>query len=371
MIRRLYRTPIPEGSFRDAGETQRTELSKLSALSGSGSVESTGTSPGELSLQVQYRGKYAGRLAKELAELLHSDSFSGLPYAPVEGSAEDDGYYSAESVSPGRIRPQTDRAVNVDATLARDGTRGNQLQGVATAQSKRQNDFGSEQVTRIGIPASASMVRWWDGTAATEYPAPVATRSAEYGDLAIYDVDAASFADPTLLYKPASYDSVGDVDVGVWDTYGAASKRDQKDVVQWQRVFSPQHDARGAMVLENGLLRLTLDDDAETISAERWSSGSWSSVSLGTSSWAPVDVDVRHISPARLEVRILFSDGSNRYPLDCLLSRGDVDALFARTPNAQSATPAGLVDLLDAIASTTIYSAGAEQTLVKREEVSQ
>lgn len=42
-----------------------------------------------------------------------------------------------------------------------------------------------------------------------------------------------------------------------------------------------------------------------------------------------------------------------------------------RTPNATSDTPPGLIDLLDPIASTTIYDAGEEQRLVSREEVSQ
>jgi len=45
--------------------------------------------------------------------------------------------------------------------------------------------------------------------------------------------------------------------------------------------------------------------------------------------------------------------------------------LFVRTPNAQSATPQGLIDLLDPIAATTIYDAGASQKLVTREEVSE
>ena len=388
MTRRLYRTPIPESAFRDTGETARTELSKLSALSGTGSVQATGTSPGELQLQVQYRGKYAGRLALEFSELLHSDAFTGLPYAPASGSAEDDGYYSAESVSPGRIRPQTDRVVNVDATLARDGTRATHLQAVETSKSSRTNDFGSDQTTHIGVPASASLVRWWDGDAATEYPTPVATRTAEFGNIEIYDADAASYTQPTLLYKPASYDAIGNVDVGIWDTYGAGSKRDADDVVQWQRVFSTQHDPRGALVLSNGLLRLTLDDEAETITAELWDGGSygdggygdggygtgdgsWSPVTLGASGWAPVDVDVRTISPARLEARVLWSDGSERYPLDAILSRGADKVLFARTPNAQSATPQGLIDLLDPIAATTIYDAQASQQLVKKTEVSQ
>jgi len=124
-------------------------------------------------------------------------------------------------------------------------------------------------------------------------------------------------------------------------------------------------------VLENGLLRLTLDDEAEAISAARWSSGSWTPADLGSSGWAPVDGDVRHISPARIEARVLWSDGSTRYPLDLILQRGMPDALFVRTPNATSATPSTLVDYLTPIASTTIYDAGAEQALVAREEVSQ
>lgn len=390
MIRRLYRTPIPESAYRDSGETQRTELAKLSALTGQGSVQQTGTSPGELTLNVQYRGEYAGRLALELSELLHSDAFTGLPYAPKSGSAEDDGYYSAESVSPGRIRPQTDRAVNVDATLARDGTRATHLQAVATSKGSRDNDFGTDQTTHIGVPASASLVRWWDGDAATEYPSPVATRTAEYGDVEIYDVDAASYSQPTLLYKPTGYDAIGDVDTGVWDTYAEGAPQLDADgpiygykgygdggygegsgFVQWQRVFSPQHDLRGEFVIENGLVKLTLTDSS--IAAERWDDGlnTWTEVTLGSSSWAPVDVDVREIAPARVEARILFSDGTSRYPLDCILSRGDVDGLWARTPNAQSATPNGLVTLLDPVAQTTIYDAGASQGLAPRTEVEQ
>ncbi len=392
MIRRLYRTPIPESAYRDSGETQLTELSKLAALSGSGSVQSTGTSPGELTLNVQYRGRYAGRLALELSELLHSDAFTGLPYAPTEGSAEDDGYYSAESVSPGRIRPQTDLAVNVDATLARDGTRATHLQAVATSKNSRSNDFGNDQTTHIGVPASASLVRWWDGEAATEYPSPVETRSAEYGSIEIYDVDGSSYSDPTLLYKPSGYDPIGDVDVGVWDTYEVGAPKLDVDgtiygygegsyggggyggvdgVIQWQRVFASEHDRRGEFVIENGLLKLTLTDTS--ITAEQWDEGSnaWAQISLGSSSWAPVDVDVRTIAPARLEARILFSDGTSRYPLDAILSRGADKVLFARTPNATSATPQGLIDLLDPIASATIYDAGAEQTLTAREEVEQ
>jgi len=54
-----------------------------------------------------------------------------------------------------------------------------------------------------------------------------------------------------------------------------------------------------------------------------------------------------------------------------VLSRGAEDALFARTPNASSATPQGLIDLLEPIASETIYDVGAEQALVKREEVAE
>lgn len=372
MTRRLYRTPIPESAYRDTGETNRSELAKLAGLTGGGVVEQTGTSPGEITLNIQYRGEYAGRLALELTELLHSDAFGGLPYAPVSGSAEDDGYYSAESVSPGRIRPQTDRAVNVDATLAKDGTRASHVQGAATSRSPVENDFGSDQTTHVGAPASASLVRWWDGGAAVEYPSPVATRSAEHGDVEIYSVGAAGVGvdDPMLVYRPAGYDTIGDVDVGVWDTYGAASITDSEGVTAWQRVFSRDHDPRGKLVLENGLLRLTLSDSS--IAAERWdaSTSSWTGQSLGTSDFEPLDVGIRSIAPARVEARVLFGDGSERYPLDCILSRGAEDALWVRTSNAQSGTPPGLVDLLDPVASETIYDAGETQTLVSREEVS-
>lgn len=375
MTRRLYRTPIPETAFRNTDETGRSNVAKLAAIQGGSSVQSVGTEPGELSLDVQYKGTYAGRLALELVELLHTDSVQPVPYAPTSGQSEDDGYYAAESVTAGRIRPQTDAVVNVDARLVREGTRASHLQAVETSKSNPKNDFGSDQVTHVGAPADASLVRWWDGGATVEYPTPVATRTAEYGDVDIYDVDAASFSDPTLVYAPAGYDGIGDVDAKVWDTYGGASKTDANGVVQWGRVFSPEHDYVGEAVIENGLLRLTLDEANQTIAAERWDTSlatpAWSSVSLGTSSWYPVDVDVRTIAPARIEARVLFSDGSSRYPLDMVLSRGDESALWVRTPNATSTTPSGLVTLLDPIAQTTTYDAGEEQGLAERTEVEQ
>ncbi len=345
----LYFSPIPQPSQPQEATTTGKNLSTLDSVDlNSTVVEALGSRAADVTVEGQYRygAKYSTKFARELDELADSAFTNVSLFGDIDGEdISRPGYYAIESATVEPLHPNSFDVWIYDLSLTLEGTRGSHRQAVETSKDAKQNDFGSDQETRVAIPSAATHVEWWDGTAETESPSPVEARTTAYGDVDVYDVDAAPFDDPTLLYRSPEYELERDLHCRLWDTYGRGSKTDSDGVVQWVRAFATDHEPRGAMVLENGLLRLTLDDEAETISAERWSSGSWTDEALGTSSWAPVDVDVRHISPARLEVRILFSDGSSRYPLDCILSRGDVDALFVRTPNAQSATPSGLVDL--------------------------
>ncbi len=373
----LYFSPLPQTSQPEETTTTGKQLSTLDAVDlDSTVVQAIGSQAADVSLDGQYRygTKYATKFARELDELADS-AFTNLPlFGDVDGEdISRPGYYAVEEAVVEPLHPNSHDVWTYDLSLTLEGTRSSHRQAVKTSKDSKDNDYGSNETTYISIPAKASLVEWWDGNAVTESASPVETRASAYGDLEVYDVDAAGVGDyPTLLYRPAEYALERDLHCRLWDTYGRDAKHSDEGIVHWVRAFNTGHDPRGELVLENGLLRLTLDDVDETITAERWDAGSssWTSVSLGTSSWYPVDVDVRTIAPARLEARILWSDGSQRYPLDLVLSRGDVDALFARTPNAQSSTPSGLVDLLEPIAQTTIYDAGAEQALAAREEVS-
>lgn len=369
----LYFSPIPTTAQPQESTTTGKDLSTLDAVDLSSSkVEAIGSQAADVTINGQYRygTKYATKFARELDEL----SDSAYTSVPLFGDGDDEasrpGYYAIDQAVVEPLHPNSHDVWTYDLSLTLEGTQATHRQAVATSKVSVENDFGSDQTTYIAIPADASIVEWWDGDAATEEPTPIETRTSAFGDLDVYSLNAASYSDPTLLYRSPGYEADRDVHCRLWDTYGRGSKTDSDGVVQWVRAFATDHEPRGKLVLSNGLLRVTLDARGETMSAERWSSGSWSAVSIGVG-WAPVDVDVRAIAPARIEARILFSDGSERYALDMILSRGATDALFARTPNAQSPTPSTLMDWLDPIASTTIYSAQPEQTLVARTEVAE
>lgn len=373
----IYTQPADESSLSREGATAQAQTSGTPTLleSGTPTAETISLQPGERALDGAYRGEDAHILAQELRQLFDAPGYSAVPVYSDATEATWEGYYTLSRLEISPWKPQAFANLQeYRGALEQTGSRRSHWRAVETSKDSKPNDFGSDQVSEIGVPALASHVRWWDGDAAESYPTPARTETTEHRDVEIYDVDAAPYSKPTLLFDLA-YSEEGWADCTVWDDRGFGSREDANGDVQWARVFDPSFSPDGEFVLSNRLLRIHVDDDAQTISAERWDSTlttpAYSSVSLGASSWAPIDVDVRGIAPARLAARILFSDGTSRYPLDCILARGDTDALFVRTPNAGSATPQGLIDLLTPIAQTTIYDAGETQALEKRTEVEQ
>lgn len=372
----LYTSPIPQQTQPEEATTTGKQLSTLDAVDlNSTAVEAIGSQAADVTVNGQYLygAKYSTKLARELDELSDS-AFTNLPlFATGDSEVPRPGYYAIDEATVEPLHPNGHDVWTFDLSLTLEGTPATHLQAVetTTTSDRLYHGFGNDQTRYVAIPAAADLVEWWDGNATTESPSPVETRSSAFGDVEVFDADTASFADPTLIYRTPGFAAERDLHCRLWDTYGRGSKTDSDGIVQWVRAFATDHELRGKWVVSNGILRLTLTDTS--ISAERWdaANSTWSAVSLGTSSWAPIDVDIRTVAPVRIEARIRFSDGSSRYPMDMVLSRGDENALWARTPNAQSDTPPGLIDLLDPVASTTIYDTHDVQTLVPREEVSQ
>jgi hypothetical protein len=235
------------------------------------------------------------------------------------------------------------------------------------------NDFGNEVTAELGVPATATRARWYDAeTGELAEPAVQATREAEFGTLELVDAQAAPFASPTLIYD-LPYGQFGDVDVGVWDTYGRP-KRDSDGIVAWQRVFDSAHDYRGASVLDTGLLRLTADDEANSLTAETWddAAGQWDSLALGASDWELYDWDVRSIGSVAVTVVAEFRDSTQSptafYALRGTLARG-ATAVKWFIPDGGGAVPSGLQSLLEPIANESVVTTGATAELVPRREV--
>lgn len=375
----IYRSTIPIDAFTNQDERKQRQLAKIGLVNGGSDLETVSSEPGTLRLDGQYRGQLSDMLATELRELLDADGVEPLPLHGIGDQIAEDGYYSAENIDGGKVDPHTDKANSFRGELVRKGTRASHWRGQQTATMQVQNDFGSDQTASIALPATARKVRWFDGL--TTEPATVtSTVSAEYGDVDFYDVEEPSFysinnggTNPTLIYELA-YADEGDVDPGVWDTYGRTQTTTAggNTVFQWQDVFSMDHEFRGDVVVNNGLLKLTLDEATQSITAEQWNNGtsSWDSVSLGSSTWQLFDVDITNVSMSRVEAQLTFEDSDGSlYALDMVLQRGRSQALWTRPENETNGTPSGLQTLLSPIATTSIFDPVAQTSLVPRSEV--
>ncbi|WP_435346033.1 hypothetical protein [Haloarchaeobius sp. HRN-SO-5] len=375
MTLQLYTLPLPRGGARGGQGARATSVAAAGTLSGSTPVvEDVASQPGDLTLEGVYRGTYAAKMARELDELGSSSEINTVALFDQDQSvqASQAGYYVVESVDTNPERALSDRLYRWRLSLRRQGTQASHWRAVQTAESQPRNDFGNDTTTAyIGIPATASKVRWYDAeTGAVESASVATTRNAEYGDVDMYDTLAPSFSAPTLLFE-VPYRDEEDTDLRVWDTRGNTSKTDGNGYVQWAKVFDTTHDPSGSLVVDNGLLRLTFDDANNSLGVEQWddSGGSWTSVSLGTSDWQLFDTDLRRIGQSDVRGRVEFEDpvGGSFCTLTMSLQRG-FDTVRWLEPTTEP-TPSGLVNLLSPIANTSSYERSPSQTVTAREEV--
>jgi hypothetical protein len=374
--RRLYALTFPEGIQTRAENTLRKAQQRQGVLgSDTGNVESIASEPGERPLTVEYPDEYARLRATELRELASGLS-QPLPYYGTTASTPTDGYYSVSQVNrAGPVDPRSGKFQRVRVTVTKEGTPASHWRQVMTDPVQVDHPFGTTTEAEVGVPAAASKVRWFNAeTGATEAPTVQATRTGEDGDVDILDATASSYDAPDLLYELA-FAEEGITDPRVWDDQGNSSRTDANGALQWQKVFAASHRYEGKIVIDNDLLRVTIDEPADPgISAERYTSGSWSSVSLGASDWQVFDWDIRSVGTARVGGVAEFQDTTQSptvyHTLRWRIDRGAEDVLWS----SDSAVPSGLQTLLDPIAAPRILDAfGSIQAtptgLRSREEV--
>lgn len=377
MVYKLYRTPIPRDALRAVAPSVRRQLAQAGVLNGEPTAQNIAGTPPDLTLRGSYRGTYAEMLGTEIRELLQSN-FTYLPL--YEQNAADTlaerGFYIVQQGQSGRAEPRSPTAVSFDGALVRSNTRASAWVAVATnpTQPAPGNDFGTATTARLGVPAAATRVRWYNPeTGVRAEPVVQATHEAEFGTLELVDAQAAPFASPTLIYD-LPYERFGDVDVGVWDTYDRP-KRDGDGTVAWQRVFDSAHDYRGASVIDTGRLRLYADDSDPDLSAETWddTAGEWTPVALGTSDWELYDWDVRAITPVQVTVIVEFRDATQSpaayTQLRGIVTRGRAAVQWLLPTNTSGPVPAGLQTLLDPIADPSVVTINASTDLLARTEV--
>ncbi|WP_135851295.1 hypothetical protein [Halorussus salinus] len=380
--RDLYTLTIPADSQTSTGTKARRNTSKRGLLGGdTGTVESLSTAPDQRTLRGQFRGRDAEPMAAELAELFEASEFEAVAYSAAESaptaSTPADGYYTPETLDVRRLDPRAEGVVAFDGAMTRVGTRDSHRRAVETAVAQVENDFGNEQTAHVGIPSAATDVRWFDPeTTATEPPDDefVETRAGEHGSVDVYDLHASSLSldDPTLVYD-LPYVEEGKTDPTVWDDRGANSKFDEEGLLQWQRAFVTDHGFVGNPVLDNGLVRVRLDEKAG-LSVVEWEDEDalWATVEVGTSEWSLSTATVTRIGPARVEAQCRFTkSGHARSPfaLDVRLPRGFERPQLLVAESEEPPTPSGLQTLLKATANQQDYSSQVEQGLVGCGEV--
>lgn len=389
----LYNLVVPEESQTRQNDTISRSVSKQGTVGdGRPSAESVSVSPTDRTLRGWYRGKYSSMLARQFEELFDATGIEEVPYWTIDGTSNDDGYYSLENVNIQRADPRTDKVHQFDGRLTQVGTRRSHWRAIQTAVDTVTNDFGNTTEQEIAVHERSSKVRWFDRTGGGTESATVQRRVAgEGGTVEIYDTSEPTFGDPTLIYEiPHRFE--GRTNCRIWDSNGRSEFEYLNNteppkvgtatvgpdthvggvgVKSWARVFTTNHDFRGHAVIDNGILRLEFYEQQGHIRATRWDSNinDWATVSLGSTDWHLFDVDLTHVGLSRVEAQVTFSDSTgSQYTLDMALSRGAESALWIRPVNESSGVPAGLESRLDPIAKTTDKDTGEKMTLVRRED---
>jgi len=399
---RLYTVSVPDGAKMNGQERGEREVSDIGAIAGgSTAVTSLGLSAGERTLRVQYKGYNDAILGEMLAELAESETLETVPYFGVnpDGTRDhtkQDGYYTVSRVTDETPDQRSESYPTVDLTMKKKGTRNSHWRYEPAKPTASENQFGNDTTEYIGVPAAATKVRWHDRDINLSGATPASTVTTEFGDVDIYHGSDSPYSSLSLIYD-LPYNEEGKTDVAVWDTRGAATKTDTvggEAVLEWSKVFHTYHDFRGSATLSNGRVRLTVDEDNQSLSAEEYTSGSWSDVALGASDWQILDLDITTIDYSRIAGTMEFEDSTDGsiYRLNFVLRRGATGFIFYIPDNLTSTSdtgygidygtdygtggsgtqedvPQGLKDLLDPIASPYTVLMNTNQTVRKRSEV--
>lgn len=375
----IYTLVIPEDAKTNTTADGRREVRSPGLIGGgTPSAQAAGLNPGSRRLAATLRGQRSDVMAEEVRELWDAPDYERVPYFSSGAVREGDGYYVLEDVTVEPIETrQAASAHTITGGMEKVGTRSSHLRRVDTVPAVIENDFGNTDLTEIGVASAATRVRWWEPqTGSLEVATPVRTEQGEFSDVDVFEVSNTTLSGVGDAAAPLVYDLVyaeeGRVDVGLWDTRNT-TKTDANGNVQWQKVFTHEHEFEGEAVLDNGLLRVRVDATAGTISAEAWNetTTAWEAVALGTSDWVPDDLDVYRVEPADVSAQVEFRNtvDNSLYALNVSLKRGWTDALCVRAPGESGTTPAGLQTLLDPIASPSLNDPDETTALAEREEV--
>lgn len=432
----LYKIPLDESAQPTEREVDQSDLAQLAALQGDESlVDQLSSNPSDVTLsgRIQYGDPYAKIIASELEEIATS-AIDTLPVFRVsDRNWEGRGYYEIQSVDVEPVHPNSDEVYQYDISLSFDDTRANRWRAIESnprgpgEDGGVDHEFGNEVEAVVGIPETATKAQWYDKDSGDRKVAePVDTVESEFGAIDLYDLEDAPWyeidseieAEPPLLLYDVPYADEYGTDCRIYDTRGEAQKYvefdDDHRARVWQSVFSTGHEPEGAIVLDNGVLRVWLDEgqvdlevaDGETytvesgqlerytsadiqgtldvqgelqltgepgsLRAQRWNgfSDDWDEVSLPPTRWGIYDVNVREVGMVRDEVQVTFVDGTELFALNLILVAGHDGILIDLPDGEDGPIPTGIESQLEPIASESVVDPGPRKTLRSKQTLS-
>jgi hypothetical protein len=367
--RRLHILPIDaDAQLFSQTDVQRNQATQAPVANGPRSVRSVSLDPDERLLEGVYKGRYAKRTGEAFEQLAGNDALGEVAFHDIDAANAQpkDGYYTLSNATVTNPSDDADYFSQFRAVLTRAGSRRTHWRAVETNSVSVSSTFGSDSSERVGVPASASAVRWYDeATATTEDATQQSTETTPSGDVALYDPTEPSFDDPTLIHSlDYSDDSVADP--LVFDDRGNTDRSDADGIPQWAHVFSTSYGPEGRWVISNGLLRVFIDETTTGLDAERYDStnNAWISQSLNSTTWTPVDVDLRRVGQARVVAETLWEDSGSYETVTMAIHRGEDGARFP-----EGSLPSGLETHLDTIALGKTRDPQPAVSLVERSDV--
>ncbi|QCC60768.1 hypothetical protein NP511_02155 [Natrinema thermotolerans] len=370
----LYTLEFNEDEVGQISVGASPDTTEQTPLDDRGSAEMLAGPTPEISFDVVVDGPDGRRRASELEHLLSQPTVAPVAVS-IPNQPDLEGYYVGSSVDRDVVLSQDggDDHHVVPLTLSRSGTQQSHDRVLETDPTEDiDHEYGNDTTLLVGLPAAADRVQWFDLEDKTrQLASPIETRSAEGGDIEIYDLAdgeaAVGTGSPAIVYD-LDLEADGDVDVGVFDTQGSEDRAD------WARIVSPKASVDDPVVLDNGLARLRLDEPAGTLEAQQWdaTNETWTTVGLEGSQPSTVtlfDVDLVDVAMARDQAQLTFDVDGSLFSLNAIVNRGAEDVLFSIPTNESGPIPTDLEDWLAPIASSSVVDPNASKALVARNEV--
>ena len=372
----LYVTPVPDNQAHTTDEGVRAQIQQ------SGLLEAGGTATEKISAEnidvvvegkFDFGAKFSRKVADELESLGESE-YSGVPlFTPsAADGGRNSGYYELEQVDVAPSHPVNQDAFTYTVGLKFTGTQEDVWTAVDTKSEDVQTGLATGSPSLIGLPATASKVRWFSESAGKEAATASSTVTAEFGSVDLYDPADTSITNPILLYE-LDYADAGSVDVRVFDDRNVSKYYtvNGQDFSRWTHVYHTSFEFGGDPLVDNGRLRLRFDEANGVVEAYEWDTGtsSWSEITVNHGDYELRDADFEKIGASDTRVYTEWYDTVDDRLEQAVLSiqRGH-DRVIARYPPGTTQT-GGLESVLSAFVGDDSTDPKPERTLKSRGEV--